>query len=324
MKRREFVSLIGAAMVWPTAAFAQQRSAPKIGFLYTGSQQAGAPRLEAFLSGLRTVGVSASAQIEIVFRTTDGDPSRIIPLMEEIVRQNPDAIFANGPAVVQAARATTQRIPILALDLETDPVGNGFAASIAHPGGNVSGLFFDFPNFSEKWLELLRETNSNLSKVAVLWDPIAGPTQRTAVEQVARSLNINLEVLEVRSQSDFYEAFVTAKQRSAEAMILLSSPLISPNVQKLAELAMTHRLPAITLFPDFARAGGLLAYGPNLLDMYRQVGVMAGKVLQGTSPAELPIERPTKFELVVNLRTAQAMSVTIPTSVLLRADEVIE
>ncbi len=128
----------------------------------------------------------------------------------------------------------------------------------------------------------------------------------------------------MRSQSDFYEAFVTAKQRSAEAMILLSSPLISPNVQKLAELAMTHRLPAITLFPDFARAGGLLAYGPNLLDMYRQVGVMAGKVLQGTSPAELPIERPTKFELVVNLRTAQAMSVTIPTSVLLRADEVIE
>jgi putative ABC transport system substrate-binding protein len=144
MKRREFVSLIGAAMVWPTAAFAQQRSAPKIGFLYTGSQQAGAPRLEAFLSGLRTVGVSASAQIEIVFRTTDGDPSRIIPLMEEIVRQNPDAIFANGPAVVQAARATTQRIPILALDLETDPVGNGFAASIAHPGGNVSGLFLTF------------------------------------------------------------------------------------------------------------------------------------------------------------------------------------
>jgi putative tryptophan/tyrosine transport system substrate-binding protein len=326
MKRREFIALLGgAAAAWPLAARAQQAAkVPRIGFLYPGPQQAVAARLEALLNGLRTAGYSAPAQVEIVVRTAEGDPGRIGPLMEEIIRQNVDAIFANGPAVVQAARSATQRIPILALDLETDPVASGLAASISHPGGNITGLFFDFPNFTAKWLELLKEINTNLSRVAVLWDPTTGLTQIKAIEQAARLMNIKLDVIEIRTRSDFEEAFVSASQRSADAAVLLSSPLIAPNVQMLAELALHHQLPAITLFPDFARTGGLLAYGANLLDMYRQVGVMGGKVLQGRSPSELPIERPTKFELVINLKTARALGLTVPPTLLIRADEVIE
>jgi putative ABC transport system substrate-binding protein len=326
MKRREFISLLGGAVVaWPLTVRAQQGAkVPRIGFLYPGPQQAVPARLEALLSGLRTAGYSAPAQVEVVVRIAEGDPGRIAPLMEEIIKQNVDAIFANGPAVVQAARSATHLIPIIALDLETDPVASGLAASIAHPGGNITGLFFDFPNFTAKWLELLKEIDTNLSKVVVMWDPATGSTQIKAIEQAAGPLNIKLDVLEIRTRSDFEGAFVSASQRSAGAAILLSSPLISANVQILAELALRHQLPAITLFPDFPRTGGLLAYGVNLLDMYRQVGVMGGKVLQGRSPAELPIERPTTFQLIINLRTAKALGLTIPPRLLTRADEVIE
>jgi putative ABC transport system substrate-binding protein len=225
--------------------------------------------------------------------------------------------------VLDAAHAATHAIPIVALDLETDPVGSGLIASVAHPGGNITG-FLDFPDFTAKWLELLKESNPKLSRVAVLWDPATGQTQMKAVKQAAVSLDIQLEVLEIRTTADFDAAFGSAGRGGAAALLMLSSPLIAPNVQNLASLAARYRLPAITLFPDFARAGGLLAYGPNLLDMYRQVGLIGGKVLKGTSPAELPIERPAKFELVLNLRTAKALTISVPTSVLLRADEVIE
>jgi putative ABC transport system substrate-binding protein len=324
--RREFITLLGgAAVAWPVAALAQQTTkVPRVGFLYPGPEQAAPPRIEALLNGLRSAGYDAPAQIEFVLRIADGDPNRIAPLLAEIVQQDVDVIIANGSPVILAARSAALTIPIVALDLESDPVASGLASSLPRPGGNITGLFFDFPDFTTKWLELLKEANNKLSRVAVLWDPMTSPTQKKAVEQAAGSLNIELNVLEVRTRSDFDEAFVFATQRSAGAMLLLPAPLIAPNVHILAELALRHRLPAITIFPDFARAGGLLAYGPNLLDMYRQVGVMAGKVLKGTKPAELPIERPTRFELVINLKTAKAFGLTVPPALLYRADEVIE
>jgi putative ABC transport system substrate-binding protein len=198
------------------------------------------------------------------------------------------------------------------------------AATLARPGGNITGVFLDFPDFTAKWMEILVECNPKLSRAAVLWDPDTGPVQLDSVRKAARTLNVQLEVVEVRRPSDFDAAFLKANQRGVDAMAMLSSPLIAPNVQVLAELALRHRLPAITLFPDFARAGGLLAYGPNLLSLYRLVGVLAGKVARGADPGELPIERPTKFETVVNMRTAHALGISIPTSLLLRADEVIE
>jgi ABC-type uncharacterized transport system substrate-binding protein len=252
------------------------------------------------------------------------DPTRITPLVAEVVQRDVDVILAQSSVMVQAFRQATRTIPIVALDLETDPVESGLIASVTHPGGNITGLFFDFPDFTKKWLELLREAIPQLSRIAVLWDPATARTPRNAVEQAAGSLAIQLDIIEVRTRSDFEQAFVTATQRAAGAILMLQSPLIGANAQPLAELAIHHRLPAVTLFPDFARAGGLLAYGVNLLDMYRQTGVMVGKVLQGRKPAELPIERPTKFELVLNLRSAKRLGMEIPTSILLRADEVIE
>jgi putative ABC transport system substrate-binding protein len=282
------------------------------------------PRVEALLSGLRAAGYGGPEQIEIVLRTGDNDPTRTSSMVAEIIERNVDVIVAISSVMVEAFRQATRTIPIVALDLETDPVGSGVIASVARPGGNITGLFFDFPDFTKKWLELLREAIPQLARIAVLWDPATALTPRKAVEQAAGSLSIQVDIIEVRTRSDFDQAFVAATQRGAGAVLMLASPLIGANAQPLAELAIHHRLPAVTLFPDFARAGGLLAYGVNLLDMWRQTGVMVGKVLQGRKPAELPIERPTKFELVLNLRSAKRLGMEIPTSILLRADDVIE
>ena len=326
MRRREFLKVLGAVAAWPLSVHAQQTPevVPRVGFVYPGSKEAAASRIEAIMSGLRVFGYAAPAQVELVARTADGDPTRIAALVEELVAKNVNLIIANGPPVLHVARAATQTIPIVALDLETDPVASGVAASLGRPGGNVTVVFLDFPNFTAKWIELLVENNPKLSRMAVLWDPVTGPVQMESVKEAAGSLNIQLEMLEVRRPSDFEEAFSITTQRGADAMVMLSSPLISANVSMLGELSVRHRLPAITLFPDFARRGGFMAYGPNLLGLYRRVGVLAGKVLRGANPADLPIERPTKFELVLNLRTADALGLSIPASLLLRADEVIE
>lgn len=325
MRRREFIALVGgAATTWPLVAHAQRASeVPRVGFVYPGPRAAAGPRIEAFVSGLRATGFDLP-QIELLVRAGEGDPTRIDALVQDVVASNVAAIGAFGPPVLHAARSATRTVPIVALDLETDPVATGLAASLARPGGNVTGVFLDFSDFTAKWIELLVESNSKISCVAVLWDPTTGPVQMDSVQKAAHSLKLRLEVAQVRTSSDFDGAFLLASQRRADAMAILSSPLISANLQPLADLALRHRLLTITLFPDFARTGGLLAYGPNLLGMYRQVGVFAGKVLRGAKPADLPIERPAKFELVLNLKTANALGISIPPSLLLRADEVIE
>ena len=322
MRRREFVLLGGAVAAWPLAARAQQAgTVPRIGMMYPGPQAGAPPRVQAVLDGLRAGGYT---QVEIVLRVADGDPSRITPLVAEVVASKVDVFFAIGPAVVRAARSATLTIPIIANDLESDPVDNGWAASLAHPGGNITGVFMAFPDFAGKWLELLKDTIPQLSRVAVLWDPSTGLLQKEAIEGAAKATEIALETMEVRTPSDLDGAFNSAKRGGSEALVMLSSPVISANVRKEAELAILHNLPAITLFPDFARAGGLMAYGPNLLGAIREAGGMIAKVLRGTKPADLPIERPTKFELVINLKTAKALGLTLPNTLLALADEVIE
>jgi putative tryptophan/tyrosine transport system substrate-binding protein len=209
-------------------------------------------------------------------------------------------------------------------DLESDPVDTGWAVSLAHPGGNITGVFMVFPDFASKWLELLKDTLPQLSHVAVLWDSSTGLFQKKAIEDAAQGSKIALEIMEVRTPSDLDGAFNSAKRGGAESVVMLSSPLISANVRKEAELAILHNLPVITLFPDFARAGGLMAYGPNLLGAIRDAGGMIAKVLQGRQPADLPIQRPTKFELVINLKTAKALGLTLPNTILALADEAIE
>ena len=325
MKRREFITLVGFAAAWPLAVRAQHTAkVPTLGLLYPGPQAPVPSRVEALLDGLRAAGFLAPAQVEIVLRVADNDPSRIAPLAAEIVKSNVDAILAVSAEIVRAFRAETSRIPVVALDLESDPVGSGLAASIARPGGNITGVFFDFPDFAAKLVELLKEIIPSLSHVAVLWDSGTGSVQMKAIEQAARLLAIQIDVLEVRTRSDLEEAFASATRRGAGAMLMSSTPLIGPNVGMLADLAARHRLPTVTTFPDFARAGGLLAYGPNLLDLYRQAGTMVGKVLKGARPADLPIERPDRFQLVLNLQAARALGILMPASTLLRADEVIE
>jgi putative ABC transport system substrate-binding protein len=325
IRRREFITLLGGATAWPMAARAQQSAeVPRVGFVYPGPKAVIAPRMEAIVTGLRVSGYATPTQVEIVARTAEGEPDHIVPLVKEVIGKNVKVIIAAGPLVVHAARSATRTIPIVAIDLESDPVASGMAATLSRPGGNITGVFLDFPDFTAKWMEMLVESNPKLSRVAVLWDPVTGPVQMEAVWKAGETLNVQLDITEVRRPSDFDAAFSTASQRGAHAMAMLSSPLIADNMQMLAELTLRHRFPAITLFPDFARAGGLLAYGPNLLSLLRLSGVVAGKVLRGANPAELPIERPTKFETVLNMRTANALGLSIPTSLLLRADEVIE
>src|SRR5438067_1794039 len=234
MRRREFITVLGgAAVAWPIAARAQQQASefPRFGFVYQGSQAAMALRIEAILSGLRVSGYAAPAQVEIVGRAAEGDPARIAPLVAEVITKNASVIMASGPLVLNAARSATRTIPVVAIDFETDPVASGVAASLARPGGNITGVFLDFPDFTAKWMEMLVESNPKLSRVAVLWDPDTGPVQLDSVRKAAEKLNVELDVLEVQRPSDFEPAFLLASQHGASAMVMLSSHLVAPNVQ---------------------------------------------------------------------------------------------
>jgi putative tryptophan/tyrosine transport system substrate-binding protein len=323
MRRRDFIALLGGgAAAWPPAARAQQNAKMlQIGFLYPGAESGVAPRVAAAISGLRAAGLRED-QIAFVPRSTGGDPAKLAAMATDLVERKVDLILVESPPGERAAQAATTTIPIVAGDLESDPVADGFVASIAHPGGNLTGVFLDFPDFSKKWLQFLKEVLPQITKVAVLWDPTTVKRQLDAVRAAADELGITIELLDLRDTADAEAVFSMAAQRRAGAVLLLPRPFIGSHTKLFADLASAHRLPAITLFTDFARDGGLMAYGPNLLAFLRQQGVMAGKILQGAT--DLPIEAPTKFEFVLNLRTAKQLNVTIPASILLRADEVIE
>ena len=263
-------------------------------------------------------------KITIVPKFTDGDPALLEPMAVDLVGHKVDLIVALSPAAIRAARAATKTIPIVASDLESDPLSTGFIAANRRPGGNVTGVFLDFPDFSKKWLQALREVVPQNSTVVVLWDPSTGRHQRQAVEAAAPDLNLKLVVLEVRVPDDFGRALQSAVDQNAGGLVALSSPLIGGNTKLLAELAMKYRLPGITLFSEFARDGGLMAYGPSILAVIRHQGTIAAKILLGANPAETPIETPIRFEFVLNLKTAKALGIVIPAPTLLRADEVIE
>jgi putative ABC transport system substrate-binding protein len=242
----------------------------------------------------------------------------------ELIDQNVDVIAAVSTPVALAIRAATATTPIVAFDLETDPVATGMIASLARPGGNITGLFFDFPEFRTKLLELLKEVIPSLFKIAVVWDPNSGSAQLKSLEIAAEAIKVSLEKLEVRNAAEMKQAFDTAKRADVDAAIILSSPFIGANAKLAAELTLSRKLPAVTLFSEFTRNGGLMSYGPNILDVYRHVGGIAAKVLQGSNPADLPVELTTNFELVVNLKTAKALGLTFPLPLLGRADQVIE
>jgi putative ABC transport system substrate-binding protein len=233
-------------------------------------------------------------------------------------------LFVRGAAALSAAKHATSRIPIVAVDLESDPVAMGFVRTLAQPGGNITGVFLDLPELSGKQLQLLTEVIRPIARVAVLGDPVLNAPQFRATDVAARALGIEPQSVEVRAPKDFDTALEAAGRGRASAVLLLSSPLVFTGRADISALAVKRRLPAVSMFVEFAEAGGLMAYGPSLREAFWRSGAYVGRILHGAKPGELPVQRPTKFELVINLNTAKALGLTIPPSVLQRADQVIE
>jgi putative ABC transport system substrate-binding protein len=323
-RRRLLAGVAGVLSGAPRITRAEGGRLARIGFLYPGVTAVAAPRLDALRAGMKAAGYAEAAQAEIVVRAAEGDPTRMVPGAADLVAGKVDAIVAVSPSAVRAAKAATSTVPIVANDLESDPIASGFVASLARPGGNITGVFSDFPDFGMKWLELLKEAIPSLARAVVFWDPATGPTQLGAVQEAGRRLNVGLQVVEVPSIAALQDAFAKAAAMKPDAVVLLSSPIFGTNPKRIAELALSHRIAIATLFSEIARAGGLLSYGPNLMGTFQQTGTMVGKVLLGTRPADLPVERPSRFELVINGATARTLGLALPPAVLLRADEVVE
>lgn len=320
------VAFLIAILARLLAAHAQQpTNVPRVGFFRPAPPSPELARiLEAFKRGLREQGYVEGQNVAVDVRFPASTADRLSDIAAGLVRLKPDAIFAAASSGIDAVRSATAAIPIVALDLETDPLASGIVLSLDRPGGNVTGIFLDFPELGGKWLELVKEVAPKVSRVAVLWDPATGRVPLKGAEAAAPSLRLQLQVLEARGPGDFEAAFRAAIRARAGAMVTLSSPVFNTYRGLLVDLAVKHRLPAIMPFPLFAEDGGLIAYGPDLIELYRQGGVMVGKILKGTKARDLPVERPNRFVLVVNMKTARTLGVTIPQSVLLRADRVIE
>jgi putative ABC transport system substrate-binding protein len=238
--------------------------------------------------------------------------------------RHPDLIVAVARPGVLAMHTVGATIPVVALDLESDPVASRFVKTVPRPGGNITGVFMDFPELAGKWLEILKTTVPRLARVAVLWDPSTGPAQLDAASQAAQSLKLATYTVEARSTEEIESAFRAAMRERPNGMVVLTSPIFNSGRREIGKLAARHRLPTLVPFPGYAADGGLVSYGPDVMTMYAQAGAIALKILAGTPAAEIPVERPTRFTLSFNLKTAKALGLTIPPSLLQRADQVIE
>jgi putative ABC transport system substrate-binding protein len=311
-----------ALLVTPLATEAQQVGrVPRIGILRSGSPPD--PFVEAFRQGLRELGYDEGRNISIEYRWAEGSDEQLPGLAADLVRVKVDLIVAGGSQARVAKRATTT-IPIV-MPVSNDPVGQGIVESLARPGGNVTGLAFLSEGLPGKWLELLKEVLPGMSRVAVLWHPATEAGQLRVAEAAARSLGLRLWTLKVQRSDDFERAFAEAHGNRAEGFIVLSSPFFYAHRTRLVELAAKHRMPTMYHQQEFVvGSGGLMSYGPNLRELFRRAATYVDKILKGAKPADLPVEQPTKFELVINLKTAKTLGLMIPASLLARADEIIE
>jgi len=324
--RRAFIGTLTLGVVAaPLAPEAQAPvKVPRIGFLSPLSR-ADDPRIEAFLQGLRDLGYVDGRTIAIEYRFAEGRPERLPALAAELVRLKVDVIVTAAPAATEAAKRTTGTIPIV-FGVSGDPVAVGLVASLARPGGNITGLASIAPEVVGKQLELLKEVAPKISRVAILLNPSnpGHPVVLRQAEAAARALGMQLHTAQARTPPEIDAAFAGMRGQRADGVLVVRDALVLARRTQIAALAAKSRLPAVYGFRENAEAGGLMAYGANVPLMYRRAATYVDKILKGAKPADLPVEQPTKFELVINLKTAKALGLTIPPSLLQRADEVIQ
>jgi putative ABC transport system substrate-binding protein len=325
MRRREFIALLGsAASSWPLAAQAQQPSKlPTIGFLGAGTPSGWSHWVAAFVQRLRELGWIEGRTVAIEYRWAEGRSERYTEIATEFVRLKVDVIITVGGAVL-AAKQATSTIPIV-FAVAADPLGSGLVASLARPGGNITGLSIQATDLAGKRLELLREVVPDLRRLAIMADVgyLAAVLEMGEVQAAAKTLGLEVVTLEIRRVDDIASAFETLKGR-AGALYVPANPLVNTNRIHINNLALGARLPTMFGFREYVEAGGLMSYGPNVPDLFRRAGDFVDKILRGAKPADLPVEQPTKFELVINLKTANALGLNIPPMLLALADEVIE
>ena len=327
MERRAFIGALAVfLLVAPLAAEAQQPAkVPRIGFLSARPPTDNPYFIDSFRQGLRELGYVEGQNIAIEYRFAAGRPERLPALAAELVRLKVDVIVTGGPPAPEAAKQATGTIPIV-FAVAADPVAVGLVASLARPGRNITGLASISPELIGKQLELLKEVVPNISRVAVLQNPSndSHPHTLRQAEGAARGLGVQLQIVQARTPPEIDAAFAAMRSQRAGGILVLRDPLFLTQRTQIAALAAKTRLPAVYGFREEAEAGGLMAYGASVPFMYRHAAIYVDKILKGAKPADLPVEQPTKFELVINLKTAKALGLTIPSSLLQRADEVIQ
>ena len=326
MKRREVIALLGGAVVpWPLQAVAQQKAMPVIGFLGTGSLGQFAPFMAAFRQGLSEAGHVEGQNVAIEYRWAEGDYDRLPALAADLVGRKVDLIIASSPPTALAAKSATSTIPIVFRG-GADPVGDGLVASLARPRGNLTGVGFGGAELTAKRLELLSELVPRAGMIALLVNPNVSNAEGVIrdVQEAARTKGLQLHVLKAGSESEIDTAFASLVQLHAGALVVSADPFLSNRREQLVALASRHAVPAIYAWREFAASGGLISYGPSLTVALRLVGIYAGKILKGAKPSDLPVQQPTKFELVINIKTAKSLRLTVPPTLLAQADDVIE
>src|SRR5712672_1585336 len=328
MRRRKFVAILGGVVVaWPFAARAQQKAMPVIGVLNTGSPSATTePFMGAFRQGLSEAGYVEGQNLAIEYRWAEDNYDRLPALAADLVGRKVNLIMASSPPSALAAKSATSTIPIVFRG-GGDPVGGGLIASLARPGGNLTGVSFVPNELTAKRLELLSELVPQAGVIALLVNPTSGAnTERVIrdVQEAARTKGLQLHVLKASSESEIDTAFASLVQLHAGALVVGADPFLSSRREQLVALASRRAVPSMYAWREFAASGGLISYGPSLTSAFRLVGHYAGKVLKGAKPADLPVPQPTTFELVINRKAAKALGLTVPQSMLMRADEVIE